>query len=173
MPAGGEGRGAAHPDAGRSCHMPTSVCCRSARPTENRQAKCGCPLVKIRDTRFTSRNLPGNPPPNPTDNRGAGSQHWLRLRLRGSLAPPPISRHFRHILYVEMLPTFGLRIQSWAVFYGIKALAIKSGEQSTILYSIIGSTLAIHGSDYVHLKNEKASFRHSLFLLPLKEGDPL
>lgn len=46
-------------------------------------------------------------------------------------------------------------------------------EQSTVLYSIIGSTLAIHGSDYMHLKNKKASFHHSLFLLPLKEEDPL
>ena len=75
MPAGGGGRGAAHLDAGRSCHMPTGVGCRSAQPTENTQAKCGCPLVKIPDNRFTSRNLPGNPPPNPTDNGGAGSQH--------------------------------------------------------------------------------------------------
>lgn len=46
-------------------------------------------------------------------------------------------------------------------------------EQSTVLYSIIGSTLAIHGSDYMHLKNKKASFHHSLFLLPLKEEDLL
>lgn len=67
--------------------------CFAAQPTENRQVTRVSLLVKMRDKRFTSRNLSGSPPSNPTDNMGVWSQHWLPLLIRGSLVTPPPPLH--------------------------------------------------------------------------------
>lgn len=153
----------------------SSPCCRFVQHTKNRQANSGRCLVKIHFTEGLPAVICQEHPPH--------TYTQIPLWQNGSLIPvlsafddrsraPSISRHLRHILYGKFYLNLVFRIQFQAIFYWHRSPVTVTPILAVYHFIFHRQFNTSHTWKWLCVF-EMASFHHSLFLLPLKEGDPL